>query len=408
MAVAKVRLMAKRPEQNNITLRPAADTQLEQLQREKERSRKVRNANMAVAVAAVLLFLLYVFSVVLYVVPASTQRSLAVILSMQQDKFRNFLNFLSGGGGYGYITTIVRYSVILLSGAALAAAGCVFQGSFKNIIASPTTMGVQAGASLGNALYTLLCVNVVADVIVTQNTAEDLQSFSVLEMNKQQLFAVAGSLLAIGIVSGIASALGKGNYSGANILFAGIVFSSFVGAIVTCIEYYFMYFDPVDTRWRTLRVFGMGNFDRVMTSDQLLMMSVTLVPCLMVLLLISPKLNVLVMGEDEAATMGVNVRLYRTVLIVIGTLMAAVVYAFCGAIGFVGFIAPQICRRFTGPDFRKLIPMCMCVGGILLLLVYNIALWFGYNEYINLFVSVLGCVMMIFALATGKGGRSYG
>lgn len=406
--MAKVRISARRPNQDNITLRPSADTQLEALQREQERGRKVRNANLAVVAAVVIMLVLYAFSVVLYVVPPSTQRNLAVILSMMQTKFQDFMNFLGGGSGRGYIATVVRYTVIVLSGAALASAGCVFQGSFKNIIASPSTMGVQTGASLGNALYTFFCVDLVTETIVTQTTTEDVSRLSVWELNKQQLFAIAGSLLAIWIVSAIASALGKGTYSGGNILFAGIVFSSFTGAIISIIEYYFMFTDPVDTRWRSLRVFGLGNFDRVMTTYHLGMMAVVLVPCLIALILVSPKLNVLVMGEDEAATMGVNVKLYRTILITVGTLMAAVVYAFCGAIGFVGFIVPQICRRFTGPDFRKLIPMCMSVGAILLLLVYNLTLWYGVTPYLNLFVSVLGCIMMIISLATGKGGRSYG
>ena len=406
--MAKGNLRVKRPGANNITLRPAEDDQLTRLKQEQVRRQKVQNANMAVAVAFVLMLLLYAFSVLLFVVPASTQRNLAVILSMQQTKLQNFLSFLNGENGNGYSITLVRYTIIVLSGAALASAGCVFQGSFKNIIASPSTMGVQAGASLGNALYTFFCIQLVTDTIITQNTAEDVAALSMWELNKQQLFAIAGSLVAIWIVSGIASLLGKGSFSGGNILFAGIVFSSFTGAIVSIIEYYFMYVDEVDTRWRALRVFGMGSFDRVMTWYHLIMMAVILVPCLIALVFISPKLNVLVMGEDEAATMGVNVRVYRTILITVGTLMAAVVYAFCGAIGFVGFIVPQICRRFTGPDFRKLIPMCMCVGAILLLLVYDVAFWFGYNSYLNLFVSVLGCGMMIYSLARGKGGRSYG
>lgn len=406
--MAKVNIRSRRAAENNIRLDPARSNELTRLKQEETRRQKVQNANRAVAVAFILMLVLYVFSVLLYVVPAATQRNLAVILSMQQVKFQNFLSLLNGENRNGYAITLIRYTIIVLSGAALASAGCVFQGSFKNIIASPSTMGVQAGASLGNALYTFFCVQVVSETIITRNQTEDVAALSIWELNKQQLFAVAGSLVAIWIVSGIASLLGKGTFSGGNILFAGIVFSSFTGAITSIIEYYFMYMDPVDSRWRALRVFGMGSFDRVMTVYHLLLMAVVLVPCLIALVLISPKLNVLVMGEDEAATMGVNVRFYRTALITIGTLMAAVVYAFCGAIGFVGFIVPQICRRFTGPDFRKLIPMCMCVGAILLMLVYNIAFWFGYNSYLNLFVSVLGCAMMIYSLVKGKGGRSYG
>ena len=295
-----------------------------------------------------------------------------------------------------------------MSGAALASAGCVFQGSFRNIIASPSTMGVQAGAALGNALYTFFFVKVVTETVHITNSVATSKELSIVELNRQQFCAVGAALISVWIVTGIASLLGKGTFSGGNILFAGIVFSSFVGAISTVIEYYFMYYDPDDSRWQALRTFSMGNFDRVMTTQHLGLMSVVLVPCLLLLIFVSPKLNVIVMGEEEAATMGVNVRLYRSLLITIGTLMASVVYAFCGAIGFVGFIVPQICRRFTGPDFRKLIPMCMIVGGILLILVYNIALTFGFSFYMNMVTSVIGCSMMIYALFTGKGGRSYG
>lgn len=407
MARAKVRVNAKRPDENNITLQPSRDGQLGDLRREQEKHQAVRNGNMAIFIAGVVLLLLFLFSVTLFVVPANSGGTLAGYLMLVQEKFDSFLRWVQGKGG-GFQTSFIRYTIIVMSGAALAAAGCVFQGSFRNIIASPSTMGVQAGASLGNALYTLLFVTVVTETIHADSTAAINGELSLWQMNQQQFCAVIGALISVWIVTGIASLLGKGNFSGGNILFAGIVFSSFVGAINTIIEYYFMYFDPDDSRWQALRTFNMGNFDRVMSVQHLTLMSAVLVPCLLALIFVSPKLNVIVMGEEEAATMGVNVRVYRSLLISVGTLMAAVVYAFCGSIGFVGFIVPQICRRFTGPDFRKLIPMCMIVGGILLILVYNIALTFGFSLYMNMVTSVIGCGMMIYALFTGKGGRSYG
>ena len=405
--MAKVRVSTKRSNQNNIELRPSADTQLEELRNEQQRHRAVQNGNMAVFIAFIILLLLYLFSLGLFVVPAQSGGTLAGLLMLMREKFDSFLLWVQGRGG-GFNSNFVRYTIIVLSGAALASAGCVFQGSFRNIIASPSTMGVQAGASLGNALYTLLFVDVITETIVIKNEQGHVNDLSLWDLNKQQICAVAAALVSVWIVTGIASLLGKGTFSGGNILFAGIVFSSFVGAINTLIEYYLMFYDPNDSRWRALRLFSMGNFDRVMTMEHLGMMGAILLPCLLLLIFISPKLNVIVMGEDEAATMGVNVRLYRSLLITVGTLMAAVVYAFCGAIGFVGFIVPQICRRFTGPDFRKLIPMCMIVGGILLIVVYNIALIFGVTLYMNMLTSVIGCVMMIYALFTGKGGRSYG
>lgn len=405
--MAKVRVSAKRQNHENIKLRPSENSQLGDLRKEQERHQKVRNSNLAVLVAFIILLILYFFSLTMFVVPAQSSGTLAGLLMLMREKFDSFLLWVQGGAG-GFNSNFVRYTIIVLSGAALASAGCVFQGSFRNIIASPSTMGVQAGASLGNALYTFFFVDVITETIVIKNGQGYTDTLSLWDLNKQPICAVVGALVSVGIVTWIASLLGKGSFSGGNILFSGIVFSSFVGAINTVIEYYFMYMDPDDSRWQALRVFSMGNFDKVMSFQHLGLMSAVLVPCLLILVFVSPKLNVIVMGEDEAATMGVNVRLYRTLLIVIGTLMAAVVYAFCGAIGFVGFICPQICRRFTGPDFRKLLPMCMFVGGILLILVYNIALIMGFSMYMNMVTSVIGCGMMIYALFTGRGGRQYG
>lgn len=405
--MAKVRVYAKRQNNENIKLRPSESSQLGDLRREQERHQKVRSGNLAILIAFLILLVLYLFSLTMFVVPAQSSGTLAGLLMLMREKFDSFLLWVQGSGG-GFNANFVRYTIILLSGAALASAGCVFQGSFRNIIASPSTMGVQAGASLGNALYTFFFVDVITETIIIKNDQGFTDSLSLWDLNKQPLCAILGALVSVGVVTWVASLLGKGTFSGGNILFSGIVFSSFVGAINTVIEYYFMYMDPDDSRWQALRVFSMGNFDKVMSFQHLGLMSAVLVPCLLILILMSPKLNVIVMGEDEAATMGVNVRLYRTLLIVIGTLMAAVVYAFCGAIGFVGFICPQICRRFTGPDFRKLLPMCMFVGGILLILVYNIALIMGFSMYMNMVTSVIGCAMMIYALFTGRGGRQYG
>lgn len=405
--MAKARVSAKRQNNDNIKLRPSESSQLGDLRKEQERHQKVRSGNLAILIAFLILLVLYLFSLTMFVVPAQSSGTLAGLLMLMREKFDSFLLWVQGSGG-GFNANFVRYTIILLSGAALASAGCVFQGSFRNIIASPSTMGVQAGASLGNALYTFFFVDVITETIIIKNDQGFTDSLSLWDLNKQPLCAILGALVSVGIVTWVASLLGKGSFSGGNILFSGIVFSSFVGAINTVIEYYFMYMDPDDSRWQALRVFSMGNFDKVMSFQHLGLMSAVLGPCLLILILMSPKLNVIVMGEDEAATMGVNVRLYRTLLIVIGTLMAAVVYAFCGAIGFVGFICPQICRRFTGPDFRKLLPMCMFVGGILLILVYNIALVMGFSMYMNMVTSVIGCAMMIYALFTGRGGRQYG
>ena len=240
--MAKVRIPAKRQDNNNIKLRPSGNTQLGDLRREQERHQKVRRGNLAVLVAFLVLLVLYLFSLTMFVVPAQSSGTLAGLLMLMREKFDSFLLWVQGRGG-GFNANFVRYTIIILSGAALASAGCVFQGSFRNIIAS-----------------------VITETIVIKNGQGYADTLSLWDLNKQPLCAILGALVSVGIVTWIASLLGKGSFSGGNILFSGIVFSSFVGAINTVIEYYFMYMDPDDSRWQALRVFSMGNFDKVMSS----------------------------------------------------------------------------------------------------------------------------------------------
>ena len=227
---------------------------------------------------------------------------------------------------------------------------------------------------------------------------------SFAQLNTQQLFAMVGSFIAIVTVVAITSALGKGRFSTTNILFSGMIFSSFVGAITSLINNYFLFYDEDNSRAQSMQIFSMGNFDRVITVQQLAFIVVFLVPCLIVLIITSSKLNVLVMGEEEAATMGLNVRFYRNLLIAVGTLMSATVFAFCGQIGFMGFIVPQIARKLVGPDFKRLIVMTVGLGGLLMILVYNVAFALGLTTYLNIIISTIGCLMMIYSFFKGKGG----
>lgn len=392
---------------DGIRLRDTGSAELNELRQEQQKHQKYRNSSRALVIAAILVLLSYAFSIILFIVPTETNRNLAVLLSMMQQKASAFLAWLGGNNGTAFRVPVIRYTIILLAGASLASAGCVFQGSFRNIIASPSTMGVQAGATLGNAIYTFFFATVITGTLVLDTDVEATQNMSIWALNRQQIFAVLGGLLAVGIVISLTNIVGKNGLTGGTILFSGMLFSSFAGAITTLFQYYFMFKDPDDSRWRAMQEFSLGNFDKVVTTAHLGLMAVFLLPCLAVLLYLSPKLNILVMGEDEAKTMGVNVKQMRNTLIVIGTVMSAIVYAFCGGIGFVGFIVPQICRPLVGPDFRKLLPMTMITGGLLMIWVYNVAFALGFSMYMNMITSVLGCSMMLWSFAHGKGGRSY-
>lgn len=394
--------------ENHIVLRKPENSQISSLKNEIRTSKKYKKQNAVVVITFILLVIIYFFSVTSFVVPENTSFSLAGLLQAWKDKFHSFILFVGGEGSYG-TGTVVKYTIMMLAGAALASAGAVFQGSFKNIIASPATMGVQSGATLGNALYLLLFTSSVSSatgVVKIHNDVIETSKMSFAQLNTQQLFAMVGSFIAIVTVVAITSALGKGRFSTTNILFSGMIFSSFVGAITSLINNYFLFYDEDNSRAQSMQTFSMGNFDRVITVQQLAFIAAFLVPCLIVLIVTSSKLNVLVMGEEEAATMGLNVRFYRNLLIAVGTLMSATVFAFCGQIGFMGFIVPQIARKLVGPDFKRLIVMTVGLGGLLMILVYNVAFALGLTTYLNIIISTIGCLMMIYSFFKGKGGVS--
>lgn len=392
--------------ENHIVLRKPENSQISSLKNEIRTSKKYKKQNAVVVITFILLVIIYFFSVTSFVVPENTSFSLAGLLQAWKDKFHSFILFVGGEGSYG-TETVVKYTAMMLAGAALASAGAVFQGSFKNIIASPATMGVQSGATLGNALYLLFFTSSVSSatgVVKIHNDVTETSKMSFPQLNTQQLFAMVGSFIAIVTVVAITSALGKGRFSTTNILFSGMIFSSFVGAITSLINNYFLFYDEDNSRAQSMQTFSMGNFDRVITVQQLAFIAAFLVPCLIVLIVTSSKLNVLVMGEEEAATMGLNVRFYRNLLIAVGTLMSATVFAFCGQIGFMGFIVPQIARKLVGPDFKRLIVMTVGLGGLLMILVYNVAFALGLTTYLNIIISTIGCFMMIYSFFKGKGG----
>ena len=392
--------------ENHIVLRKPENSQISSLKNEIRTSKKYKKQNAVVVITFILLVIIYFFSVTSFVVPENTSFSLAGLLQAWKDKFHSFILFVGGEGSYG-TGTVVKYTIMMLAGAALASAGAVFQGSFKNIIASPATMGVQSGATLGNALYLLFFTSSVSSatgVVKIHNDVTETSKMSFAQLNTQQLFAMVGSFIAIVTVVAITSALGKGRFSTTNILFSGMIFSSFVGAITSLINNYFLFYDEDNSRAQSMQTFSMGNFDRVITVQQLAFIAAFLVPCLIVLIVTSSKLNVLVMGEEEAATMGLNVKFYRNLLIAVGTLMSATVFAFCGQIGFMGFIVPQIARKLVGPDFKRLIVMTVGLGGLLMILVYNVAFAFGLTTYLNIIISTIGCLMMIYSFFKGKGG----
>jgi len=244
---------------------------------------------------------------------------------------------------------IPRVWLAFLAGAALATSGMVFQAMFRNPLATPFTLGVASGAALGASLAIHLGL-----------------TFSLLGFSGVSWFALAGALLAILIVYGLSRA--RQGFSTATMLLAGVAVSFFFSSLIIILQYLS---DPGST-FRMLR-WVMGGLASVMDFDDLLGVFPFVVTGLLIVFYLTHELNLLTTGEELATARGVDVNRTKMVLFFVASLMVGAVVAVCGPIGFVGLMAPHICRLLTGADHRYLTPATLLFGGAFLAVCDTVA-----------------------------------
>ena len=270
-----------------------------------------------------------------------------------------------------------RIVLALLVGCALSTAGAAFQGTFQNPLVSPDILGASQGAAFGAAVAILL----------------GLSSLTV------SLCAFVVSLITVVLVVLIASRA-RGNQILVVVL-AGVMVSSLFSAGVS---YTKLVADPNNTL-PEITYWLMGSVSNAKIADiQLVIIPMTL--GLVTLFLLRWRINILTMGDDEAATMGVNARRTRSVIMVAATLVTASSVAVTGMIGWVGLVIPHLGRMLVGSDYRKLLPACMVMGAGFLLLVDDIARLATTMEIpIGILTAFVGAPFFVF-LITRRKGRS--
>ena len=243
-----------------------------------------------------------------------------------------------------------RVLLAFLAGAGLALGGMSFQALFRNALATPFTLGVASGASLGAALYVRLGLL----------SGSSGALFFLLERLGVSLFALLGALLAIGLVYGLSRA--RRGFSTSTMLLAGVAISFFFSSLILFIQYTSDFFNS----FRILR-WLMGGLSG---ADYWGALSVLVFTCAggLVLLYLSRELDLLTTGEEIATSRGVNVNRIKMLLFLAVSLMVGGIVAVCGPIGFVGLMCPHICRLMVGPDHRYLMPATLLFGGVFLTL----------------------------------------
>ena len=255
-----------------------------------------------------------------------------------------------------------RVLATIMVGSALALAGAVYQGIFKNPLVSPEFLGVSSGACVGAAIAILMA-----------GTALLIQ-----------VSAFIGGIVAVGLTLLIPRFLKSD--SNIMLVLSGIIVSGAMSSVFGFIKYIA---DP-ETQLAAITYWQMGSFAYVDIKNLLGVLPLTVIAAV-VLLLMSWWVNVLSLGEKEAQTLGVNIRVMRGICIVCSTVLTAGAVCISGTIGWVGLVIPHLGRMIAGSDNRRLLPAACLIGGMFLLLVDTVTRIIGPAEMpISILTGIIG------------------
>lgn len=272
-------------------------------------------------------------------------------------------------------TRLPRVTAGFITGGILAVSGLVFQSIFKNPIATPFTLGVAGGASLGAALYIFFA-----------------QSVAIMALLGQTVAAMAGALITIFIVFFLSAVKRKLNNT--TLLLSGVAVNFFTSALIMFMQY----FADINQSYNITR-YMIGNL-AVVTNDNILLMLPVSFAAFFIIYLFHKELDILSMGENIAAGRGVNITYSVTILYFTVSLAIAAITASAGPIGFIGMIIPHIIRLFISYKNKILIPVSFIFGGAFLVMCDTISrtIIAPAELPVSIITSIIGAPFFIFLI----------
>jgi cobalamin transport system permease protein len=243
---------------------------------------------------------------------------------------------------------IPRILIAYLAGAGLALSGMAFQSMFRNPLATPFTLGVSAGASLGAAIFIKFGL-----------------VFAFMGHIGIGIFSFTGAACSIFFVYGLTRV--KRGFSTSTMLLAGVAVNFFFSSLILFMQY----LSDFTQSFRIIR-WLMGELGTMGYDSVINLSPFVAVGCAIVIYL-SNELNLLAVSEDIATSRGTDVGRTKTVLFFATSLMVGGIVSICGPIGFVGMMAPHICRLLIGADHKFLAPASLFFGGMFLTLCDTMA-----------------------------------
>lgn len=269
-----------------------------------------------------------------------------------------------------------RIAAAILVGASLSVSGAAFQAMFINPLVSPGLLGVLAGASFGAALGMMV---------------------------GESWLAVQAGAFVFGLAA-VFGALALARVYGGNtmlmLILGGIITGSLFTALLSVIKYMADPYSqlPAIVHWL------MGGLSFV-DKKTVLIAAIPMGFGIVSLVLLSNYLNILSMGDDEARSLGVNVRVLRLAMISLATVISALTVVLAGMVGWVGLVIPHVVRMMTGPDNRLLIPLSAIVGASYLVIVDDLSRAFLTTEIpLGILTSLVGIPFFAVILKRARKG----
>lgn len=296
--------------------------------------------------------------------------------------FKDFINNINDTKSLSYL--IVRYERLprilacILVGAALSVSGLLLQTMLNNSLAAPGIIGINSGAGLAVVILSLLT-----------STSSSLST---------TIATFIGAFLSAFLIYLLARKTGA---SRSKLILAGIAISKLFSAAIDTI----CYISP--TALQNKVQFNLGSFAFISTSS-LLFAGIIIILGLIGALLISKSLGILILGDDVAQSLGLNVKVTRFLVLLVVALLSAGSVSIAGLLSFLGLIVPHICRKLFGnEDYAKLTGATILVGANLTLLCDLLArtIMLPYDIPVGIIMSIIGVPFFIFLIFYKKGGR---
>ena len=245
-----------------------------------------------------------------------------------------------------YRIRLPRVLAAAFAGACLSLGGLVFQAILRNPLSEPYILGVSGGSALGAILGILAGFSRFPGVAAT---------------------AFAGSMATLGLVVALSS--GRGAFTKEFLILAGVMVNAFCSSSIM-----FLMSMTQDSKLHTIMFWLMGDLS---SSDmgQLVILASSVTPCFVIIVMLSHRMNLMLLGRDKAESLGVDVKKNTLVLLVATSFMVSATVCQCGLLGFVGLVIPHIFRLVLGSDHRVLAPVCIVGGASYLVLCDMTARW---------------------------------